>query len=112
LRLAGAVLLAAGWLAGLVIFVAAREDAPTGDLAYGIGWERRYSFQMERFGGKAAVMADDLAEWFSALWHGQKLAYTVAVLCTGAALLCFLLAGAAAPPLPPGEASKREAADG
>ncbi len=90
LNWAGAAMLLASWLAAALIFLAARAAEPTGDQAYGIGWDKRYEFQMERFGGKAAVMADDFASWFSGLWHGRSLAYTVAFLGTAAALLCFV----------------------
>ena len=92
LYLLGAFILAAGWIAGILIFVTAGAEEPGGDLAYGTGWERRYAFQLERIGGKAAVMADELTQWFSALWHGRRLAFTMAFLCTGLALLCFLIA--------------------
>lgn len=92
LYLLGAFILAAGWLAGTLIFVTAGADEPRGDLAYGPGWEKKYSFQLERIGGKAAVMADEFSQWFSALWQGRQLAFTVAILGTALALLCFVLA--------------------
>lgn len=92
LYLVGGCILAAGWLAGTLIYFNASADAPAGDLAYGIGWEKRYAFQLQRFGGQAAVLADEFSQWFSALWHGRQLAFTVATLCTGIALLCFLVA--------------------
>ena len=37
-------------------------------------------------------MADDFNRWFSGLWDGKRLAYTLATLATGAALACFLTA--------------------
>ena len=50
---------------------------------------KTYRHDLERFGGKAAVMADDLNRWFTGLWKGKRLAYTLAVLTTGAALTFF-----------------------
>ena len=92
LYLLGAIILAAGWITGAVIFVTAGGDEPGGDLAYGVGWERKYAFQLERMGGKAAVMGDELSQWFSSLWSGRRLGFTVAILFTVAACLCFLIA--------------------
>lgn len=90
--LLGVFILVAGWIAGIWIIVNAGADAATGDLAYGVGWERQYAFQMQRMGGKAAVMADEFSQWFSGLWQGRQLGLTVAILGTIAALLCFLIA--------------------
>ncbi|QOT80372.1 hypothetical protein [Cupriavidus basilensis] len=89
--LLGAVILAAGWIAGVLIYLSAARDE-AGDLAYGPGWQRQYDFQLERIGGKAAVLAAEFSQWFSDLWHGRQLAVTVAILCTGIALLCFFVA--------------------
>jgi hypothetical protein len=50
---------------------------------------RRYVSQLERFGGKPAVLFDELIDWVGSLWHGRRLAYTVAVLSAIAAFgLC------------------------
>ncbi len=50
---------------------------------------KRYRHDLERFGGKSAVFADDLARWFTSLWHGKRLALTLAVLTVGIAFACF-----------------------
>ena len=92
LYLLGAFILVAGWLTASLVYVTAGADEPRGDLAYGTGWERQYTFQLERIGGKAAVFTDEFSQWFSALWQGRQLAFTVAILGTGLALLCFALA--------------------
>ncbi len=42
---------------------------------------------MELYGGKANVLAAELLQWFASLWHGRRLALTVAcgtVLVAGA----------------------------
>ncbi|MGO4157820.1 hypothetical protein [Cupriavidus sp. YAF13] len=38
------------------------------------------------------MLAAEFSQWFSDLWHGKQLAFTVAILCTGIALLCFFVA--------------------
>ncbi len=89
--LLGAVILAAGWIGGVLIYLSAASDE-AGDLAYGPGWKRQYDFQLERIGGKAAVLAAEFSQWFSDLWHGRQLAFTVAILCTAIAILCCFVA--------------------
>jgi hypothetical protein len=39
-----------------------------------------YRHDLEVYGGKAAVLADDFRRWFNGLWHGKTLAFTIAVL--------------------------------
>jgi hypothetical protein len=34
---------------------------------------------MQMYGGNANVLASDIRMWFASLWHGQRLAFTVAV---------------------------------
>src|SRR5207253_9745974 len=89
--LLGAVILAAGWFGGVLIYLSDASDEAS-DLAYGPGWQRQYDFQLERIGGKAAVLAAEFSQWSSDLCHGRQLAYTVAILCTGIAFLCFFVA--------------------
>jgi len=38
---------------------------------------RRYLRDMELYGGKANVLMDEFRRWFTGLWHGQSLAFTV-----------------------------------
>ncbi|MCK9382480.1 MAG: hypothetical protein M0P95_15630 [Sulfuritalea sp.] len=51
---------------------------------------KRQLLELERIGGKAAVVAVELSDWFDGLWHGRRLAGTLAVLSVAASLLCFL----------------------
>ena len=39
-----------------------------------------YRHDLEVYGGKAAVLADDFRRWFIGLWHGKSLAFTIAVI--------------------------------
>ncbi len=39
---------------------------------------KKYLHDMEMYGGKANVLADELRRWFDGLWHGKSFAYTIA----------------------------------
>ena len=39
---------------------------------------KKYLRDLERYGGKANVLADELRRWFVGLWHGKPLAFLVA----------------------------------
>lgn len=85
------------------IFVAATDDIGDGNVvnyqivagnnyALTTGDSKRYQYDMERIGGKYAVVTDEINQWLSSLWHGKRLAYTVSILAIGISLACFLIA--------------------
>jgi len=41
---------------------------------------KTYRHDLELYGGKWNLLADDFTHWFAGLWHGKSLAFTVA--CT------------------------------
>ena len=98
LYLAGAFILLAG-LAGATFAYLTAVDDPGDAIGYEIvdgnvyviaaSDSKLYRHDLERIGGKAAVFADDLNRWFSGLWRGKKLAYTLALLAIGGSLACF-----------------------
>jgi hypothetical protein len=45
-------------------------------------------YDLELYGGKAAVLADEFTRWFAGLWHGKSLA------CMGACIAIFISLGA------------------
>ncbi|MBS1230080.1 MAG: hypothetical protein H6R17_3357 [Proteobacteria bacterium] len=101
LHLVGAAILLAGWIGAAAIYVNAGDesgDALGYEFVNGVAYpiqayeSKAYRHDLERFGGKAAIMADDFNRWFSGLWVGKHLAYTLATLASGGALLCFLAA--------------------
>jgi hypothetical protein len=53
---------------------------------------KMYRRELQRFGGKAAVLFDDLNRWFKGLWRGKSLAITVAWITVFLSLGLFLLA--------------------
>ena len=97
----GIVLLVIGLASSAAIYVAA-DSGPEEGQEYEIvgnkiypGMQERskmYRHNLEVFGGKAAVLADDFNRWFEGLWHGRTLAFTVAVLSAVAAFGFFVAA--------------------
>jgi hypothetical protein len=99
-RLIGILILVAGLLAAALI---ARRAAPGDENAEAIlsGNAKRYAYEMERIGGQSNVLAAEIRDWFSSLWHGRRLAYTLAFLSVGGGLACFFIAHVLTCPPPP-----------
>jgi hypothetical protein len=103
LYLAGAVILVGGLVSAAWIYLAATNDTNKSEI---VGYEfvngqkyairksdsKRYQHEMERLGGKFNVDLDEFNEWLSGLWHGKRLAYTIAILSLVAALACYWIA--------------------
>jgi hypothetical protein len=53
---------------------------------------KRFMHDLELYGGKANVIANNFMHWFDGLWHGQSLAFTVAFLTVVITIGYFLLA--------------------
>jgi hypothetical protein len=53
---------------------------------------KMYRRDVQRFGGGAAVLADDLDRWFAGLWHGRSLAVTLTWITAFVSIGLFLLA--------------------
>ena len=53
------------------------------------GDSKTYRHKLERFGGKAAVMADDLKRWVVSWFEGRRLALLIALGSAITALGCF-----------------------
>jgi hypothetical protein len=108
LYVAGYVVLIAGTVASAWAYRVASRDEMSDALMAQARNTRDYQGRMENIGGKANVLGSEIQEWFSGLWHGRNLAYTLAVLAVGAALLCFYVAFAL-PDLPPfGDGAPKE----
>lgn len=85
--LSGIVILVVGLMSAVLVYMLAADDK-----AYEIAGGKQYNFQVERIGGKLAVWAVHFNQWFGSLWHGKSLAFTLAFISIGAALVCFLIA--------------------
>ncbi|MFH0130116.1 hypothetical protein [Variovorax sp. EL159] len=106
LRQTGIVILIAGWIvAGILFLVAERnEDVKAADQRVVNGQvytvpldaSKRELQEVERMGGKATVWMVESEAWLGSLFHGKRLAYTLAVLSTAVAGVCIYLAALAA----------------
>lgn len=80
------VVLLLGMGSAVLVYVTAGNEAvspagygETGDI-YQIRPEesKTYRHDLELYGGKWNLLADDFARWFAGLWYGRSLAYTIA----------------------------------
>jgi len=103
LYVVAAAILLGGLLSATWIYLAATDDVSDSDIfSYEIvngqkyalkkSDSKRYQSEMERLGGKFNVTLDEATDWLSSLWHGKRLAYTIAVLAILAALACHWIA--------------------
>jgi hypothetical protein len=82
-------ILAAGWGAALAIYLTVAPVVPDADLE-DIELSKTYQRQVELIGGKAALVGGEIDEFVGSLWHGQRLAYTIAALTAVVALGGYL----------------------
>jgi hypothetical protein len=96
------IVVVTGWLAAAVVFSRAPADSDRSTGEYRIVGHQVFSSddassrelqQLERLGGKAAVLTFKFNRWFASLWHGRPLAYVLASLSLLAALGCLHVAG-------------------
>jgi hypothetical protein len=87
LKLISVIILLAGLGSSIAIYLTAEKVSDNalgyesaGGTVYPITPDnsRMYVHDLELFGGKAAVLANDFRYWFVGLWHGKSLAFTVA----------------------------------
>ncbi len=79
IRFGTRVILVIGFAAAVVIYLTA-QPPPENPLGYDPLDTKKYLHDLEVYGGKANVFAAELREWFDSLWHGKRLAFTVAVI--------------------------------
>src|SRR6266496_127257 len=72
-------ILVVGFAAAVVIYLTAHTP-PGNPLGYDPLDTKKYLHDLEEFGGKANVLAAEFREWFESLWHGKRLAFTVAAI--------------------------------
>jgi hypothetical protein len=87
LRLIGVSVLAVGLLAAAFVdgLAGSNDNASSTN-------NKTYEYQMEVIGGKSNLLATEIREWVGSLWHGRRLAHTLAFLSVGGSLACFFLA--------------------
>jgi len=96
LRVGTLAILGIGFAVSVAIYLTAQ--APPGNpLGYEPEDTKKYVRDMELYGGKANLLASELRKWFDSLWHGKRLAFTVAGISVIAACTFVFFAA----PLPP-----------
>ncbi len=101
LYLITAVILLVGLGSAVLIYLKA-GDSQRGVLGYeAAGGEvypispedsKMYKHDLELYGGKMNVLADEFMRWFSGLWHGRTLAFTVAGITVVISFVLFFVA--------------------
>lgn len=101
LYLISVIILLVGLGSALLIYLTAGNDSDSvlgytmeGGNVYQIMPEnsKMYKHDLELYGGKANVLADELRQWFVGLWHGKSLAFTVACISIFISLGFFFVA--------------------
>jgi hypothetical protein len=101
ITLVSVAVLALGLCGAALIYLTAGEEsdgAVTYEVINGIAYpvepgdSKAYQRELERFGGKANVLAAQFTSWFVGLWRGKTLAFTVAFLSIVASLALYLYA--------------------
>ena len=87
LNLIGAIILLVGIGSAILIYQSVDDDSIS-VLGYVVGGGSVYSIKpenskiylhdLELYGGKAGVLADEFRRWFIGLWQGKTLAFTIA----------------------------------
>ncbi|HEY2020996.1 hypothetical protein [Paraburkholderia sp.] len=85
----GTAIMLAGFIAAALLYASA--PPPDSAVAMYSIVDPRYQIELQQIGGNAAVLMAQLHQWFDSLWHGVRLAYTVAVLGIVIAGVCFFI---------------------
>jgi hypothetical protein len=72
-------ILAAGFAAAAAVYFAAGPE-PENPLGYDPLENKRFVHDLELYGGKANVLAAEFRDWFTGLWYGRNLAFTIAAI--------------------------------
>ena len=73
--LISAIILLVGLGSAILIYLTAENDS---DSVLGYEDSKMYIHDLELYGGKANVLANEFMRWFVGLWQGKSLAFTVA----------------------------------
>ena len=81
-------------LAGALLICFTASDVPeTGQVFYDSPQlSKKYVRELERFGGKQAVIFDEINRWFDGLWRGRALGVTIGWISVIVSLGLFLFA--------------------
>ena len=91
LRASALAVLVIGLAFASAIYLSA-QPPPGNPLGYEPEDTKKYLRDLEFYGGKGNVVATEFREWLASLWHGKRLAYTVAAITVAAAGALMFLA--------------------
>lgn len=83
-------ILLAGCIGSVIIYVTA--ESPSENPFEEFEHSKRFTRSVEVIGGKMALVANDMSKWFSSLWQGQQLAFTVVIITVAIAAAYYLIA--------------------
>jgi hypothetical protein len=109
LYLIGAVILLIGLGSALLIYLTA-DSAADNMLVYEFENSKRYRHDLELYGGKLTVFASDFTRWFTGLWQGKSLAFTVACITIVTSSGFFLAARLLPPDVKPDSGDRNDQA--
>ena len=99
LRLLALAILVIGLAGGAAVYVLGDEPEAqayiiVGDTAYPVdpASSKTYQRSLQRYGGKMAVVFDDINRWLAARFQGKQLGITIAAGSVAAALVLYALA--------------------
>ena len=84
----GLTFAAAGLVAGAIVYVNASSAADADPVA-----QQREMRELARLGGTASVQTVKFDQWMASLWHGQRLAFTLALLGLALGGACWHVGG-------------------
>jgi hypothetical protein len=90
LYFSAAMTLLVGWGSSVAIYLTAKDTVEDVTIS---AFENSKAFRhdLELYGGKVNVMANDFMGWVDGLWQGKTLAITVAVITAFSALILFAI---------------------
>jgi hypothetical protein len=91
LSLIAAIILLVGLGSAALIYLTA-ENASDSVSGYEPENSKMYIHDLELYGGKANVLANELMRWFVGLWHGKSLAFTVGCVTLFISFVVFFVA--------------------
>ena len=101
LYLIAVIILLAGLGSAILIYLTAVDNSNdalgyevAGGNVYPVAPEdsKMYIHNLELYGGKINVLANELTRWFAGLWHGKSLAFTIAFITIFASFCLLFIA--------------------
>jgi hypothetical protein len=91
LYLISVVILAVGLCSAVLIYLTA-GNPPDNTVINDFQNSKRYIHDLELYGGKMNVLADQFRRWFESLWEGKSLAFMIACISIVVACACSFVA--------------------